>query len=127
MGSSGLFPLEFQSPISTSNAFQSIHGGLSDGFIARFDAITGVREQIGPNAEWSVFPNPTLNEINLQLPKGGRNWKIEFYDTQGRSVLQSTQQGEFGILDLSLLPVGLYTLNAVNEKHSLSMKIVKSE
>jgi hypothetical protein len=116
---------EYQDSFVTSNAYQTQHGGLSDGFIARFDAITGVYENALDQFDWSVFPNPSSSQINLQLPLGERNWSIDFYDIQGRKVFQTIAPTDVQTIDISSLPIGVYTLKALNEHHSLSMKVVK--
>ena len=125
IGSSQNFPELYQASISTTSAYQPNHGGLSDGFIARFDAVTGVRELGLDDSSWNVFPNPSSSEINIALPKGERNWQLDFYDVQGRNVLQRSVQPDFVTIDISSLPTGVYTLKALNENHSLSMKVVK--
>jgi hypothetical protein len=125
IGSSESFPLDYQSFISTPGAYQENHGGASDGFIARFDAVTGVRELGLDDVSWNVFPNPSSSEVNIELPIGERNWQLDFYDVQGKNVLQKSVQTDFIAIDILSLPTGVYTLKARNEHHSLSMKVVK--
>jgi hypothetical protein len=116
---------EYQAPFATPSAFQFEHAGGQDGFIARFDAVTGVRELGLDDISWNIFPNPSSSQINVELPKGERNWQLDFYDIQGRNVLQKSVLADFITIDISPLPTGVYTLKARNENLSLSMKVLK--
>lgn len=118
---------EYQAPFVTPNAVQTVQGGLEDGFIAHFDAVTGIREYGSTDIKWSIFPNPSSSLINLHLPAGERKWSLDFFDAQGRIVLQTTSLTDFKILDISPLPIGIYTIKASNENHSISMKIVRGQ
>ncbi|MBP6722109.1 MAG: T9SS type A sorting domain-containing protein [Bacteroidia bacterium] len=53
-----------------------------------------------------VFPNPAHSEVHIVTPSAG-NAQFMLLDIAGRSVLQTTFQGEVS-LNLSELPIGIY-------------------
>jgi len=81
-----------------------IGGGL--GFYTS-DSIISVSEI--PNLVWNVYPNPTVNEIVIQLQSGvaGAMW-IELLDSQGRTVDSQKAVGNSIQISMSDCAPGVY-------------------
>ncbi len=69
-----------------------------------------------------VFPNPTQDQITVELPDGRQNFSIRVYDLQGRAVVVS----EESVIEVSHLPKGVYVVAVFEEGRWLgSEKVVK--
>ena len=73
--------------------------------------------------EWSVYPNPTSGEINIQ--SNSPNLKLHsaaLYNLDGQKILESAQS----ILDIKSLdiPQGVYYLRITTNKGNLTRKVV---
>lgn len=87
------------------------------------EIVTSTNEIVSAN--WTVYPNPFQNEINLQ----GDNLKelsIELFSLTGQSILSKTITNNYFSLSLQFLPDGIYSLRLTNENESLSLKVLKT-
>lgn len=98
-----------------------------------FGAETSVNESSNPNFQSSVFPNPSIQEINLkfELPEDISDLSIEIIDIQGRYITQLYRGfAEKGSNYLSFsaenLKSGTYFILLKNKNHQISVhKIIK--
>ena len=60
-------------------------------------------------ATFQLYPNPVVNEINVQLPQGVTEARATVYGLTGAQLLQSTLASE-DRMDVSSLPAGAYVL-----------------
>lgn len=86
------------------------------------DLNTGLRAPTGMDVE--VFPSPTNSSITWQSPFAVQQMRI--MDLQGRMVIQKGIDGsENGVIDLSDLPVGLYSIELIGEQQRALGRVVK--
>lgn len=101
------------------------HGGSADAWRGADDAAEdadptwtmGCCESVStsvhavPATTISVFPDPAMDEVNVQLGKAGARVRLLLFDASGRLVMD-VQRGQVQrtTLDLRTLPAGLYTL-----------------
>jgi len=84
--------------------------------------------------QWSVFPNPTSNWLNISIDNRGNTyakpWVLAIRDLTGRQIEERSIQLWQGLnhqrLDLTALPAGIYILTLESDSGLLSKKIVKS-
>ena len=97
--------------------------------ILYLDMSTGISELTG--AELVTYPNPTRDELVVELPVGATAPVAELVDASGRRVRVNDQfKVQGGVLrmefDLRDLPEGLYTLRVISGSSVLSRQITKS-
>ncbi|WP_166426965.1 T9SS type A sorting domain-containing protein [Flavobacterium psychrotolerans] len=85
-------------------------------------ALATSNPQITPHAV-TVFPNPAKEVLNIK--SNSMILQTEMYDTNGRTVLSSTQNSENVVLNISALANGLYLLKLTTDEGSSIHKIVK--
>ncbi len=73
--------------------------------------------------EFSLYPNPVKNILNINAKKGLEIQSLEIYDTLGQLVIAKPNFEQ--TIDVSVLPSGTYFIKASTEKGSGSMKFVK--
>lgn len=77
------------------------------------------------NRALKVYPNPTSNELRLELPGISQKITYQLYDKQGKlleeRVLENTQET---VYDVSRLPKGVYQLKIMVNGESISKKLV---
>jgi hypothetical protein len=71
----------------------------------------------------SVFPNPSSGIFTVNVPDQ-TNIQASVFDALGKLVTSSNETGTFN-LDLSDVPVGIYTLRLDTESGSLTKKLVR--
>ncbi|NOY47367.1 MAG: T9SS type A sorting domain-containing protein, partial [Chlorobi bacterium] len=81
-------------------------------------SVLGVEEIFIQNI--SIYPNPTTEYINIETTKTID--KIELYDLLGKRILQTTQTN---IINVNLLPNGVYLLKIFADGKNTTKKIVK--
>ncbi|HRN98310.1 MAG TPA: T9SS type A sorting domain-containing protein [Flavobacterium sp.] len=100
------------SPDQTIRAFESI---LYREMAGQLDVITPVGHQL------VVFPNPTLDELNIVHPSVS-SWQLELFDAAGKLVFQDEVSDTFSI---GQLPPGFYLARFVSDSRSATLKILK--
>ena len=69
---------------------------------------------------WSIYPNPATEYIHLiNIPKNVKS--IEIIDMNGKSILIA---GEMNLIDISLLPKGVYVLRLVYNQKIQQQKFI---
>lgn len=76
-----------------------------------------------------VFPNPATDEISLELPKGEKAERVDFYDAFGRRVksLDARRLFDTGKIQVGDLPAGFYVAAVTfsERRMPLAFKFVK--
>ncbi len=76
---------------------------------------------VEPDVEVTLFPNPIGDTLNFTLPRKAENTNVEIFDTLGRSVLVFA--GEENHIDVSSLSKGTYVVKIhfdnVTETHNI--------
>ena len=74
-----------------------------------------------------VFPNPTVNILQVQFETPVRNGILTLYDMNGKTVLSQSASGEAAQINLSSLSAGSYILRLVeNGVTSTGIKVIKN-
>ncbi|MCX6352608.1 MAG: T9SS type A sorting domain-containing protein [Bacteroidetes bacterium] len=101
---------------------------LSDSFVISFDNSginTGIEQNnfAGSN-KISVYPNPTLGEVNILLNAVAKQSSVSIYNTIGQLVIQENliQQNH---INISSLPNGIYLLRVIADGKLYDQKIIK--
>jgi len=78
-------------------------------------------------AGFTLYPNPTVGEVTIELPKGWNalNQPVRLTDLTGRTVLQ-TRLGADGKLDLRTLAVGTYLVTIGEGQQRLTRRVLKN-
>ncbi len=88
--------------------------------------VTGVDED--PRSEITVFPNPVLNELQIQRPNGNEVSKFILTDTSGRRLQSGVIDKATVTIDLSKFAPGLYFLEIIGSQGTIaSKKIIKQQ
>lgn len=72
----------------------------------------------------SVFPNPAINTLNIQLPENRTNINIEIRNITGQLVSQHFLNNRNSALDVSSLSHGIYFLRLFSEELDVTEKII---
>jgi hypothetical protein len=90
----------------------------------QFTAITDVSTSVeNLQRNWSVYPNPVVSQLNVEISEFGHAMPYRIFDVSGRVVLEGAFASNLNTIDLSVLPSGLYFLS--DEKSESLLKIVK--
>lgn len=87
------------------------------------DSTLGIKENISINTI-EAFPNPSKEKFNIELPDQ-QNFNLSIFDITGRKVHERKNARGTVKVDCSSFSSGMYFVQAVNEKNSLSCKFIK--
>jgi hypothetical protein len=80
-----------------------------------------------PGTEFLIYPNPTMYDINVELPAGTENVPFRLYDSQGREVKQGIlHTGNQKIL-LTDVSQGMYTLQILFDGKVINRRFYRIE
>lgn len=72
--------------------------------------ITGVQEELP--ASLQVYPNPASERLLINFGESGTHW-LEWTDMSGKLIRREQVNGYAGAVDITAIPVGIYTLRAI--------------
>ena len=93
-----------------------------------FDIVSANNTTTLNNQEFSLlqgvklYPNPTSNQLSVQLPEGVVVEKAVFYNTLGQTVLESSTQTNWNVAKLS---AGIHFITLVTNQGSKQLKFIK--
>jgi hypothetical protein len=80
------------------------------------------------NYEVSIFPNPAMDILTIDLPIENEHFSISIIDLEGRELSSQSTIGSQHEIDISSFPNGIYLLEVRTEKgRTAQKKFVKSE
>lgn len=86
--------------------------------------------QVNPALTLKVYPNPVVNNINIQLPYSANNGEmvLEIADMFGKIILQKKSAANQTLisLDMSRIPSGTYFLKVVDRGMVYSQKLIRN-
>lgn len=103
----------------TSGVMQPVAGGNGDAFTAKMDGSYGLTIGIDETSmhQWSVYPNPAVDVVFVDVPEGAKEEMILLTDVAGRIIRSVETSGVHKVsLRLSGLPGGVYFLHSANGK-----------
>lgn len=84
-------------------------------------SITEVR-----NLDFEVFPNPTTDVVNVQLPTGTNSATAKVFDTSGRLIATQEISNPREQINISTLSSGIYVLRISSEGRFGARRIIKN-
>lgn len=124
--------LGFEGAIVNGGPFASVVG-LPQGWSVVYTGVLGGAVQLKfdlalatdsfAEAQFSYYPNPTRNELNVTAAKNIS--KVELFNLLGQSVLSDTVNANQKQLNLSNLQSGVYLMEVTIENNKESFKILK--
>lgn len=84
--------------------------------------VLGTDDQL--ESQFSIYPNPAQNTLNLQLPNG--TFTIEVFNILGELVIQESMVSK-SQLDVSKLPNGSYVIKATSEMNEFVARFAVSK
>ena len=85
---------------------------------------SGLNTFSNQNTEINIYPNPTQNQININVPLKSLGSNYSVNDFTGKVVLEGKINSENTIIELANLPAGVYLLS-VGDKLKQSFKVIK--
>jgi hypothetical protein len=88
--------------------------------------ISGVSELV-ESTSLKLFPNPAVNDINIQLPTTD-TWIVRVFNSNGQLVsTEKINQSNFIQLNIQNMNTGLYTVQAMNSDGIVYSEMVMKE
>ncbi len=80
------------------------------------------------NTNISIYPNPSSNNINIQIDEiANKNFIIEIVDTSGKQLFKQKINQNTSIISIKNLTKGIYYIKVLNNNNSIvSKKIIKN-
>lgn len=101
------------------------NNGSSDVWVVKLGADPLSVPELSDMAPIRVFPNPSTNHIQVELPPDMRNAHWQLHDAQGRVVVKGREPGTSLSIDLQHLAPGAYTLVVEARGERQSVVVVK--
>ena len=117
--------------IEDNNAFsgKSYYRVKQTDFDGKFDYsnVVAVENTSAADVSFNVYPNPAVNQVNIDISRMGSNVKIEIMDINGGSVYAADFDGDFtstAQIDVTSLPRGMYYVNVKASVQSFSKNLL---
>ncbi len=92
------------------------------------DLSTGLTENNNTASEWTMFPLPCVDELNITLTTNQtQKVRVMIRSLQGKVVMENAYLNNEGAIKLNIaeLPTGVYMVTVFEENRTLSKKLVK--
>ena len=126
-GSGGTVAFSVGQVVYTANTNAS--GTLSQGVQQAYEIFTLSIKETELNISIKAFPNPTLDNLTLQI-SDYKNEKLSYqlYDIQGRLLNNGQIVAQQTNIEMTSLPTAIYFINVVNQENQKvqSFKIIKN-
>ncbi|MBP9849776.1 MAG: VCBS repeat-containing protein [Flavobacterium sp.] len=76
------------------------------------------------NSNFKIYPNPTQNEINIEL-NSVSNARLEVFDINGRLLQKQSLNTSQSKLDINQFPSGMYLFKVTSNEGTATTKVVK--
>ncbi|MFN3489873.1 MAG: T9SS type A sorting domain-containing protein, partial [Emticicia sp.] len=77
------------------------------------------------NIKVVIFPNPTADELRIELPTGAVFKEANFYSTTGKNMMNFDKLSGNNSLNIRELPKGLYSVKIETSQGSVVRKIIR--
>jgi photosystem II stability/assembly factor-like uncharacterized protein len=112
--------------VNDSLAFAVGLGGLVLRNQSHFSTLNNIQEN-NENLNFSVFPNPFSEEINISLSSAGSENHITLFDISGKLIFSHQFTGNNYRMNASYLSKGVYFIKIISDNGVATMKLVKIE
>ena len=72
----------------------------------------------------AVYPNPTKDILNIDIPYAIGTSKLKLYDVQGRFVMETSTNNTHEVMNIENLQSGVYMLSIENETNKTVKKVI---
>ena len=72
----------------------------------------------------AVYPNPTKDILNIDIPNAVGTSKLKLYDVQGRFVMETSTNSTHEVMNIENLQSGVYMLSIENETNKTVKKVI---
>jgi len=102
----------------------SINSFIKENYIHIIDTTTSIDKEL--QQDFSIYPNPFKDKIYILFNDLPFSYSISIYNLKGEKVLETYNQSDKSFaINTSGLNSGVYILNIINQKKSISYKIIK--
>ncbi len=127
--SNTLFPL-YTGPIANTY-FDGTYNGNEDVTVTRFylypiNFVNYIKDATNDIAEFTAYPNPTQNIINVKLLSNNTKANYTIYNTMGQVVKQGVFENELNEVELSNLAQGMYLIEVTQKNKKTVVKFIKN-
>jgi opacity protein-like surface antigen len=125
-GSGGTISYSVGQVAYTSNSSNT--GSVAQGVQHAYEIFTLGVEETALNISLTAFPNPTMENLTLQITDfNNEKLSYQLYDMQGKQLIQGEVIANKTEINTSSLPPATYFINVVNQENKTvqSFKIVK--
>nr|WP_294945936.1 T9SS type A sorting domain-containing protein [uncultured Mucilaginibacter sp.] len=114
-----------RAPVSGINTYRLKQNDI-DGRISYSEPITVFYDKLAGNGLINVFPNPTVEVINVSIPStmSSPSYKLRVFNSAGNLVLQKTSANRYWTEGVTQLKTGVYIIE-VQKKDGTSLGKVK--
>lgn len=103
------------------------HYGTTDVFSMEIDDVEIIAEQAASNEEFfkknfALFPNPTSDELNINITNGLEFNEVSIFDLTGRKIKSFNNETKLNVSDLSS---GTYLINIKTNEGTAASKFIK--
>lgn len=116
----GSIPLIYAHGTSTTYAY---HGGANRGFTTVGVLSNGKEEKL---LDFTMFPNPSTDFVNIQLPNGLDAADVAIYDYRGRQIQTRKVTQSDNRLDVSNISNGVYIIRVLSDNKIGAQRFVKN-
>lgn len=126
-GSGGTISYSVGQVAYTSNSSNT--GSVAQGVQHAYEIFTLGVEETALNISLTAFPNPTMENLTLQISDfNNEKLSYQLYDMQGKQLIQGEVIANKTEINTSSLPTASYFIDIVNQENKIvkSFKIIKN-
>jgi len=125
--SSGNVKMDYTLGETVTETFTAGGNTLTQGFHQTNLTLVAI-ENVELFAEISIYPNPTSELVNIDIPQNYNEIDINMYDVTGKLIKNQSNANGKVTFDVSTLATGTYYLQVINPKNKQvkTFKLVKN-
>lgn len=87
--------------------------------------IAVLANELNENIKVVIFPNPTADELRIELPMGAIFKEANFYSTTGKNTMSFDRLSNNNSLNIRELPKGLYSVKIETSQGNIVRKVIR--
>lgn len=116
--------------ILSNDGSDSLHKGQRAALTSDYDNIVAVDVLSTPefevqNNEFKISPNPAKNRLNISIPDGNGDMKLEVYDVLGKRIFKGLLTDLDSSINVSNWKTGVYLVKISSDKISQTKRFIK--
>lgn len=102
------------------------NGSVEQGVQHAYEIVSAGISSYSLNFSVSVYPNPTVDALNLTIDHVKENMEYQLFSENGQLIKQSSINDQVTTIDAQTLAPGLYILNLLSNQEQIeSFRIIK--